>query len=201
MQEEEKQKFLHSVKNDINFDDNKSSDIFSYFVIGLFCAVIVLIIVVFGLQKSKQVKLASIDTAIASDVTEPLKSLEKEKQQSDIVAKQLEVLTTALSSRVKYSQLMSDLTANQYKKSKWTSFAFQSTAISLSGSADSFDDVAKTVAAFRVMKAVQDISLKSVSLNQDSKKVDFTLEITVNKTLYNYLPKTQAATGTESVGQ
>lgn len=188
MQDDEKQKFLESVKEDIGLPKNNSADTFSYFVIGLFCAVIVLIILVLGLSRAKESKAAALDVSIEEEVTAPLKSLAKEKKTNDLVMSQLGVLSDAVSARIKYSQLMNDLSANQYKKSQWNSFTLQQDKISIQGAADSFEDAAKAVVAFRQMAAVSNVSLKAVNLNDESGKVDFTLDITYDNKSYHFLP-------------
>ena len=193
MPEDEKEKLLESVRKDIKVPENRGMDYFSYFVIGLFIAVFVSLIVVLGLEKAKANKLEALEKEINNEVTIPLNSLAKEKKQIDLVSKQLEVLSTALSGRIKYSQILDDLRNGQYKQSLWTSFTIQQDKISIQGSASDFESVGKTVAAFRQIKSVKDVSLKSVTVNNETNAVDFSVTIQFNPSLYKYLPQTQAS--------
>jgi len=193
MPEDEKEKLLQSVKRDIGDTGNSTSDSFSYFIIGLFCAVLILVIIVFALERSKENKLASLEETYKVDVTEPLKTLEKEQKESDNAVKQLEILTLALSKRIKYSQLMADITSHQFKKSFWQSFTLRKEKISILGSADSYDDVAKSIAAFRSLKAVKDVSLKAANKDEDTGKFNFSAEITVDLSMYQYAGTTKAS--------
>lgn len=190
MSDDDKERLLQSVRKTVDVEENSTSEGFSYFIIGLFFAVFILIIVIFGMEKAKTNKSASLEEVYQSDVTAPLESLSKEQSESDTAVRQLEVLTTALGGRIKYSQLMNDLTASQFKKSLWKSFTLRENTISIQGISDNFDDAARSVAAFRSMKAVKDVSLKAVNVDENTQKVDFTIQITFDSSLYKYLPQT-----------
>lgn len=192
MQDEEKRRFVENIKEEVNESQTKTADIFAYFVVGLFCAVLVLIIVVYGLERSKNNAIAALDESIKIEVTDPLSAMAKERKQNDDVIRQLATLTTALSGRVKYSQLMTDMSSGLYKKSMWTTFSLQDNVITISGVADSFDDAAKTVAAYRKLKTVKEIDLKSVNLNSEIGKVDFSYTITFDNKNYTYINPSQA---------
>jgi len=189
MPDDDKEKLLESVRKSVDVGENSTTEGFSYFLIGLFFAVLIIIIVIFGMEKLKTNKLASLEEVYKSDVTAPLESMSKEKAESDIAVKQLEVLTMALGGRIKYSQLMNDMTASQYKKSLWSAFTLRKDTISIQATADSFDDAARSVAAFRSMEAVKDASLKAVNVDENTKKVNFTIQITFDSSSYKYLPQ------------
>jgi Tfp pilus assembly protein PilN len=137
-----------------------------------------------GMQKSKQNKLLTLDQQIAEEVATPLKSLEDEQIKNTTILAQLAALNTALSGRTRFSQLLSDLKANQYKKSLWSDFSVQNSTISISGKVDSYQDVAKAVAAMRNIKAVTDVKLSSASADKESAKVTFMVTITYDPSLY-----------------
>lgn len=186
MPENEKEKLLQSVKRDISSTENSTSDGFSYFIIGLFCAVFILVIIVIGLGRSKENKLLSLDETYKTEVTEPLKALSNEQKASDNAIDQIDILTAALSKRIKYSLLMTDIVSKQFKKSVWQSFTLKKDTVSILGSADSYDDVAKSIAALRSLKAVQDVSLKAASKDENSSKINFTAQLKLDLKSYQY---------------
>ncbi len=190
MPDDDKEKLLESVRRSVDVGENSTTEGFSYFLVGLFFAVFIIIIVIFGMEKLKTNKLASLEEVYKSDVTAPLEAMSKEQAESDTAVKQLEVLTMALGGRIKYSQLMNDMTAGQYKKSLWSAFTLRKDTISIQATADTFDDAARSVAAFRSLEAVEDASLKAVKVDENTKKVNFTIQITFDPSLYKYLPQT-----------
>lgn len=195
---EEQDRLLESVKEDITGATGESSqEKVAFFLIGLSLAVVACSIYVFGSQKYKNSQISSLDQQINDEVTTPLKNLSKEKAQADLVLSQIDALTTSLSQRIKYDQILKDFRDNQYKNARWTSFGFNDNdkKITISGGAGNFDDVAKTVAAFKGMKAVQDVKLVSVGINADSKEVNFTIDIGVDFSSYKVLSSRGSGTG------
>jgi Tfp pilus assembly protein PilN len=187
---EEQNRLLESVKEDIAGATGESSqEKIAFFIIGLALAVVACSIYVFGSQKYKNSQISSLDQQINDEVTTPLKNLSEEKAQADLVLSQIDALTTSLSKRIKYDQILKDFRDNQYKSARWTSFGFNDNGkkITISGVAGNFDDVAKTVAAIKGMKAVQDVKLVSVSINADSKEVNFTIDAEVDFSPYKLL--------------
>ncbi|MCX6809944.1 MAG: PilN domain-containing protein [Candidatus Berkelbacteria bacterium] len=212
MSSEEQNRLLDSVKDDITASpQKKSEEMTAFFIIGLAVAVVAGTVFVLANISSKKAKITSLDQQIASDVTAPLKTMEKESKQSDQVLAQIDALTLAVSKKVKYAQAIKDLRDNQYKNSQWTSFSFNNGKISISGNSDSFEGVSKSVVAIRQTKSVTDVKLISVNINAETQKVEFALEVTLNMDLYKtILPKasaspttsvTPAASVTTSTGQ
>lgn len=197
---DEKGKVLESIKTEVDQSAQKGSEasLLTYFLIGLSSAVIITSIYLLAAYKTKQMKVATLDQQIEEEVTVPLKNLSSDKKQSDVVLKQLETLTTALSSKVRYSKMMGDLTAKQYKKSRWATFTYQGGTISISGQADNYADAAKAVMAMRLPKAVQDVKISSATGDDKDKKINFSVSLKINPDLYRAaaLEAKSTATGT-----
>ena len=185
MSSEENKKLLESVKDDIteSVDENKEQ-VLSYFIIGVFAAVIILCVIFLGMQKARVNKLATLDTQINQEVSVPLKAMDSEVKQNETVLKQLNILSTMLSGREKYSTLLGDLKNNLFKKTLWDTFSVQKDTIALSGRVDKFEDVAKVTAGLKGVKAVKDIKLRSAALDKESGKVNYSLSITYDSALY-----------------
>jgi len=195
MSSEENKKLLESVKDDISGSvDESREDVLSYFIIGVFVSIIVLSVVFVGLQKTRQNKLATLDTQISQEVTAPLKAMEKEKLQNDTVLKQLSALSSSLSVREKYSVLLGDIKSNLYKKTYWDNFSVQKDSIVVSGKVDGFQDVAKVTAGLRNIKSVTDIKLNSAILDKDSGKVNYSINIVYDSAAYQAAAKSPSAT-------
>lgn len=177
---------------------NRTEDAVAFFIFGIFAAVIISVLIIFAFQKQKEMKVASLDSQIKSDVTDQLETLTAEKKQMETVLGQLDALITALDSRIKHSTLITDLKANQFKRSLWSSLSVGKSEITINGSADSLEDVAKAVAALRKVKALQDVELTGSTVNADTQKVDFTVTSKVDKKLYKYIT---AATPTPTSGE
>jgi Tfp pilus assembly protein PilN len=182
---DEKEKFLESVKNDISESSGSGRDeVLSYFIIGVFVGVVVLAVSFLTIEKTRQSKISSLSQQMQQEVDVPMQSLATEKVQNDEIIKQLSTLTSVLAGRVDYSKLFDDLRGGQYKKSLWTNFALQKDSITITAKADNYADVAKAVAALRQLKAVKDVSLSSASLDKESGKINFTVNISYNPSLY-----------------
>jgi len=183
---DEKGKVLESIKSEVDQSAQKGSEasLLTYFLIGLSAAVIISAIYLLAAYKTKQMKIATLVQQIEEEVTVPLKNLASDKKQSDIVLKQLETLTTALSGKIRYSKMLGDLTAKQYKKSRWSSFTYQGDTISIAGQADNYEGAAKAVMAMRLPKAVQDVKISSATGDEKEKKVNFSVSLKVNPDLY-----------------
>jgi len=156
----------------------------AYFIIGLFLACIVSMIAVFALIKSKEAKVSNLEEQIQSEVTSPLKDLEKEEKEVASVLGQIETLTKALTERVKYASLINDLKSNLYKKALWSQLSFQKDTATISGSVDTFEDLAKTVSVYKKMKGVGEVQLTSASVNTETKRIDYGLTIKLDMSSY-----------------
>lgn len=176
-------------------------DVVAYFIFGIALAAIIAIIPVLIISKTKQSKIASLDTQIQQEVTDQLKALEKEQGDQVVVAKQVNALSSALASRTKNSQILEAFAKSTLKKSKWSSMTLAGGAFSISLSADNFDDMAKAVAAYRKMDSVKSAKLTSAVKNEESGKVDFSLEFTVDTKPYIVKAKPAATTGTSALQQ
>ncbi|MDH4358529.1 MAG: hypothetical protein OEV37_01080 [Candidatus Berkelbacteria bacterium] len=170
----------------------------AYFIIGLFLACIVSMIAVFALMKSKEAKISNLEEQIQNEVTGPLKELESEEKEVASVLGQIETLTSALTERVKYASLINDLKSNLYKKSLWGQFSFQKDTAAITGTVDSFEDLAKTVSVYKKMKGAQDVQLTGVSVNAETKKIDYSLTIKLDMSLYKINGAKPQATATAS---
>lgn len=160
-------------------------DVVAYFIFGIALAAIVAIIPVLIIAKTKQSKIDSLATQYQQEVTDQLSSLKKEQADQALMVKQVSALSTALASRTKNSQILEAFGKNTFKKAKWTAMTLDSSgSVSLSLTADSFDDMAKTVAAYRNMPSVSSIKLTSAVKNEASNKVDFTVEVKVDTKQY-----------------
>jgi len=163
---------------------HKTEEAVSYFLVGLFGATIISVLILLGIQKGKEMKIATYDQQIKTEVTDQLIALAPEKKQMETVLSQLDALTIALTSRVKYSSMMTDFENNTFKKSLWTNFSLSQNTISINGTADDYESAAKAAASYRNIKAVRDVKLTSATSNEESKKVDFVLSITFDSSLY-----------------
>lgn len=173
-------RILESVKESITETTQKTEESASYFIVGLAAAVVIAVIVVLAAVSSKNAQIATYDEQIKTDVTNQLANLEKEQKQISSVFTQLDTLESSLSKRIKYSQLFSDLTKNQYQKSKWTAVTVQGDAVSITGEANSFEDVAKTVVALKSLESVKNIKLTSATLSQERQVISFVIDVKVD---------------------
>lgn len=159
-------------------------DIVAYFIVGISLAIIVSIIPILIISKTKQSKIAALDTQYQDTVTTQLATLKKEQISQAAVSKQIDALTTALASRMKNSALIEDLSRNTLKKAKWTAMTLNGDSVSLNLTTDNFEDMAKSVAAYRGMDAVSSVKLSSANSNEASGKVDFAVELMVDLSAY-----------------
>jgi len=177
----EESRFLESVKEDIaDVAEGDNQEKAVYFIIGLSIATVLVSIFVFALSMSKSSQIQSLDAQINEQVTIPLKNLAKERKQVTAIASQLDVLNTALSSRVKYAQLIRDLATNTYKQSKWTGIDYSEEKIVLSGAADDFLSVSKVVSALENFKVIKSVNLTSVNIEEESKSIEYMIELEVD---------------------
>lgn len=180
MSSEEKHQILEAVKEEKGRDNEAR---LSYFVIGILAGVLVAIVLMMAWQKSKEYKISALDQTIL-DTDKDLKSLGDQESQSVGLLKQLGIFSVALSGKYKYSSFLNDLRSYQYKKSKWTNLSFSKDAVVIGAQADSFEDVAKSVAALKNMKAIKEINLSSASLDPQTNKIDFEMTVVIDLTSY-----------------
>jgi len=178
-------RILESVKESITETTQKTEESASYFIIGLSGAIVIAVLVLLAAVSGKKAQIASYDQQIQSDVTDQLKGLSVEQDQISSVFTQLDVLETSLLRRVKYSGVFSDLAKNQYQKSKWTSVTVKDNIVSITGEANNFEDVAKTVVAYKSLASVTDAKLTSANLNQERQVVSFVIDLTFDLKGYN----------------
>jgi len=199
MSSEENKKLLDSVKDDIteSVDDNKEQ-VLSYFIIGVFVAVLFLCVVFLGMQKTRLNKLVTLDTQINQEVTIPLKAMDNEVKQNETVLKQLNILTMMLSGREKYSTLIGDLRNNLFKKTLWDNLSVQKNTIAISGKVDKFEDIAEVTAGLKNVKAVKEIKLRSATLDKESGKINYSLSIAYDETLYKNTSKDSVSSSGQS---
>jgi len=168
----------------------------AYFIVGIFIAVLIAVLFSIFFLKQKEAKLTSLDEEINQSVTQPLQSYGGTLIKVVTILAQLDALNAALNSRIKYSSILTDLANLEFKKSRWTSVALQKDdTMVISGSADSFEDVAKAVIALRSLKAATDTKLSSANVNAESGKIDFVVNLKINKTMYRNLVVKQTTTG------
>lgn len=173
-------------------------DIVAYFVLGVSIAAIVSILPILIISRTKQSKIASLDTQYQENVATQLVSLKQEKADQEAISKQISALTSALSSRTENSLFLAALSKNTFKRSKWTAMTMSDDTVSLSISADSYDDMAKTVSAYRAMDSVKSVKLTSAGRNDSSGKIDFSLELSFDKSLYVIKQSSAAANPDDS---
>lgn len=193
MDTQEQNKLLQSVKDDLSASRERSDEAVSYFIIGLSLAVIASIIFLLTYTSSKKSQIETYDEQIKNEVTTPLKTLEKEEGELSNISSQIDLLAASLSKRTKYSAILSDLAANQYKKSRWTGFNIKDGNLIIKGQADNFIDVAKSITAMKRLNSIKSIKLTNVNLDQDSKKIDFTVEAKADLKSYAFLPAKQSS--------
>lgn len=192
--ESEENRFLASVKEDISdIGEGDNQDKATYFIIGLSIATVLVSIFVFALSMSKSSQIKSLDVQINEQVTIPLKNLAKERKQVTAVSSQLDVLNTALSSRIKYAQLVKDLATNTYKQSKWTGIDYSEEKIVISGASDDFLSASKVVSALENFKVVKSVNLTSVNIEEESKMIEYVIELEIDQTGYKFLSQKKSS--------
>lgn len=166
-------------------------DVVAYFIFGIALAAIVSIVPVLVISKTKESKIASLEQQYKQEVTDQLESLKKEQKDQVLMARQIDALSVALQSRIKNSQLLEAFGRNTLKKTKWTALTLSDSSVSMSLVADNFDDVAKTVSAYRGMESVKSVRLTSAASNEESGKIDFAVDVTVDMSQYTTKTKTE----------
>jgi Tfp pilus assembly protein PilO len=191
----EEKRFLESVKEDISSaPEGEDQTKAVYFMIGLALATILVSIFTFALTMSKQSQITSLETQIEEEVTIPLNNLAKERKQVTAITGQLDVLSTALSSRIKYGQIVKDLASNTYKQTRWSSLDYgEEGQVVLTGVADDFSNTSKAVSAFENFKITKIVDLSSVSIDESSGSVQYTFNMELDESGYKILSKNKAS--------
>lgn len=184
----EEKRFLESVKEDISSatEDGEEGKSF-YFIIGLTLATVIVSIFTFAMVMSKQSQVTLLEAQIEEEVTVPLRSLTKEREQVAAITNQLEVLNTALSSRIKYGQIVKDLALNTYKQTRWSGLDYSDDQIVLTGVADNFAEISKTVSGFENLRVAKMVDLSSVSIDETSGFVQYTINLKLDESGYKVL--------------
>lgn len=172
-------------------------DVVAYFIFGIALAAIVAIVPILIISKTKESKIASLEEQYKQDVTDQLSALKKEQKDQVLMAKQIDALSAALDSRIKNSQLLEAFGKNTLKKTKWTALTLDDGSLSLSLTADNFDDVAKAVSAYRNMDSVKSVKLNSATNNEASGKIDFAVSVSVDMSQYTVKAKPMTAAPTQ----
>lgn len=191
--EDDKQNLLSTVSDDIDQISKTPEVGVSYLIVGVSIAILLGAILTFGSIKSKQSTVDSLIVSVENDVTAPLASLAKEQSQIVTIKSQLDSLKTALDSREQFGKLLSTVSSNILKKSYLTSLAVQDEDITMAGSADSYADVSKVVAAYRQVDVVTDVMLSSASLNDETNKIDFSLTVKVDRSKFRIKAQASSA--------
>jgi Tfp pilus assembly protein PilN len=184
LNQEDKNKILENVKGETNDSVGQVDELsLSNFIIGLSLAVVIGAIFIFANMKAKDAQIESLNATIERDVTTPLASLTKESAQIDTVKQQLAVLTDSLKSKYEYSKFIEDLSAKQYKKSRWTSINIVAGSATITGEVDYFEDLAKAISALKTSAYVEDVNLTQASVNEDTGKIEFGVTMVVKENL------------------
>jgi len=165
----------------------------AYLIFGIAAAIIISIIPVLVISRSKEARIASLEQRYDQEVTTELKSLEKERKSRDIALAQIDALSAALRSRVKFSGVFENLSKYTLKKSMWDDFSISENKITMTVVTDSFDDTAKAVAAFRQMASVDSAKLTGSNLNADTEKIESNVELVIDLNDFTQTTASQAS--------
>lgn len=183
MYADDRERILRNVKQSVEEAGQKPEDSAYYFVIGLSLAIFVGLIVIISNIKYKTSQLEVYGQKIQTEVTSQLKAVGGNNQLDDL-NNQVAALQLALSKRIDFSKFFQDLTANQYKKSKWTAINLDSDKVAITMEADNFDNLNSSLKSLENIKAVQEATLSGVSVNPDNQHVSFTVELIVDFSAY-----------------
>lgn len=181
---DDRDRVLASVKESVEEAGNKSEYSAYYFIIGLSLAVFVGLILLMANIKSKENQLEAYKQKTREDVTNQLNKIAASQGQSKYLDSQISALQIALSKRIDFASLLSELSSKQYKNARWSAFNLSSKAVSIKMEAGSFDDAAKAATSFKEAKGVKDAKLSKVSVNPDNNSVSFTIDLTVDFNTY-----------------
>lgn len=159
-------------------------EIVAFFIFGIAIAAVVCVIPILAISRTKEAKIASLDQRYQQEVAAQIESLEKEQKDRASVISQIDALSSALSSRTKNSQIFEALNKYTFKKSKWTDFSLDGGQVSLTLVTDSFDDAARAVATFRQMDSVEKVKLTGSSADEETKKIESNIEISMDITSF-----------------
>lgn len=179
--ESEEKRLLESVREEIaGLDKGSEQEKAAYFIFGLTIAVVLTSIFTMIMVVSKSSQINSLDSQINEQVTIPLNNLAKERKQVTSISSQLDVLKTALSSRINYQKILSVLAKNTYSKTKWVGFDYSDDKIVLTGLADDFAGVSKSVSAIKAASGVESAELTSVNINKENQSIEYAIAIKFN---------------------
>ncbi len=181
---DDRDRVLASVKKSVEEAGNKSEYSAYYFIIGLSIAVFVGLVLLMANIKTKENQLEAYKQKTREDVTNQLNKISSSQGQSKYLDSQISALQIALSKRIDFASLLSELSSKQYKNARWSAFNLSSKAVSIKMEASSFDDAAKAVTSFKEAKGVKDAKLSKVSVNPDNNSVSFTIDLTVDFNTY-----------------
>lgn len=183
----EEKRFLESVREDISdVSEGNNQEKSIFFIVGLSVATVLVSIFVLALSLSRNAQITSLEAQIEKQVTVPLNNLKEETKRVTDISVQLDVLNTALSSRVRYPLIVKDLASHTYKESRWNSIDYEEGMVVLSGVADDFIGVSKVVSALEDFGSVKVVDLTSVNIDSQAGAIDYSIEFEVDETAYTY---------------
>ena len=141
-----------------------------------------------SVERTHRSKIASLKKQIETEVVAPLKSLEAEESQNELIVRQLDALEVALRGEVQYSNLIGDIKNNLYKRCLWTSFDLQENKIVISGQVDDFSEIAKASSSLANVEAIKDVKLTSANFDSGSEKVVLSLSVLYDGSSYKKQP-------------
>lgn len=205
-EQQPQQEVIETQEDIVESKRNEREQAASYAVMGLFFGVLIATLSLLFLDKQKQSTISTLDQQIQQEVTAPLASLAKDEQKVGTVTKQLTSLNNALSSRLKFATILDDLRKRAYGKSAWTALSYKDNEFSISGYTDNFEELNKAVTAVKSAPSVKETKLTNASINEETKKVEFSLTVIVDNALYKAnatkaAALTSATSGTATAAQ
>lgn len=196
-EQQPQQEVIEAQEDIVESKRNEREQAAAYAVMGLFFGVLIATLSLLFLDKQKQSTISSLDQQIQQEVTTPLASLAKDEQKVETVTKQLASLNSALSSRLKFATILDDLRKRAYGKSAWTALSYKDNEFAISGYTDNFEELNKAVVAVKSAPSVKETKLTNATINEETKKVEFSLTVIVDNALYK-VNATKAAALTTS---
>lgn len=192
MYEDEQNRVISSVKESVEEAGQKSEYSAYFFIIGVSLAIFVGLILGMANLKSKQNELEAYKQKIQNDVNAPLSKYSGSSSQVKYLSSQVSSLKIALSKRIDFASLLSELVKNQYQRAMWTNFSLSSSEVTIEMKADNFDEMNKSIKALGLAKGVKEAQLSEVSVNPDDGSVSYTAKLQVDYNFYKLTANTNA---------
>jgi len=190
--EDEQNRVISSVKESVEEAGQKSEYSAYFFIIGVSLAIFVGLILGMANLKSKQNELEAYKQKIQNDVNAPLSKYSGSSSQVKYLSSQVSSLKIALSKRIDFASLLSELVKNQYQRAMWTNFSLSSSEVTIEMKADNFDEMNKSIKALGLAKGVKEAQLSEVSVNPDDGSVSYTAKLQVDYNFYKLTANTNA---------